>query len=458
MMIQAVRNDILHYLPAAQRQRRRDNLSLLFNRLCPRIDAPDDRCDGEPKAQQDVIEHLVQGYSPDTLTLYRHAFKLWREDLENDPAIYSFTMKTSAPMVLGKGEQNIYEFSITLQEPWSTPVIPGTAVKGVISSFAHSNGDATWNKGALATAKNRISPVSGSNALNLFGGENAASEDFAGLVDFLPAWWVPTPKSPFLEDIINVHNRRYYQDSGIWPDGTDSPVPNKFIVIKPGESFLFALRGPADWAQLATEILKQAALHQGFGAKTRVGYGRLFYCETDAELMAGIPEMDNLKLAEFYDTHGNKSSFSDAFQKAAERRDYAPELKKLFRKFRPVCCFLAELEEISAPDWKKIKNLHDQYKKNLKSIKLDPGQSEVRQVFNFCRKYAPDPVPAWLAAFAPSAGDFLAGKNANEIADFFDSWKEELHPSLDDFEKAVNELPLNQDDKEFCLMCLEELR
>jgi len=447
-MIQAVRDDLKALLPSGPR----DNLSLLFNRLCLKIDEGK-----ETGAKDDALGNLVRGYSEKTYKLYSHAFRSWQRDLENDPAVVSFTMITSAPLVVGVGEQNVHEFGITLQTPWATPVIPGSAVKGVASTFAHSSGGGDWHKGILADSKNGLSAVSGKHALSLFGGLDEGDIAFAGLVDFFPAWWMPTSKSPFMEDIINVHNRNYYQ-GGAWPDGTDSPVPNKFIVIKPGESFLFALRGPADWAELSKKILQQAAEHQGFGAKTRLGYGRLMYCKSDTELCADIPGFSNQELAVFFAKHHNNRNMIPALKQEVETRDYAPELKKLFRQFQPVTCFLADLKEIAKPDWKNIKNMYDsQYKKSLKSIELDPGQSDVREVYKFCRNYVPDPMPDWLKRFAPTAMDFLAGKNADEILDFLGSW-EQAEPTLNDFVDVIRKLDLVEDDKELCLLELDEQR
>ena len=449
-MIQAVRDNIQGYLGSSQR----DNISLFFNRLCSEIDEPKFK---KHLAQDKALVNLVAGYSNDTFKLYNHAFRSWQQDLNNDPEVLSFSMITSAPMVVGVGEQNVHEFGITLQAPWATPVIPGSALKGVISSFAHSQGGADWHKGIMATSKNGLSPNSGTHALNLFGGTDAQNEAFAGLVDFFPAWWIPTPKSPFIEDIINVHNRSYYQNGEAWPDGTDSPVPNKFIVIKPGDSFLFAFRGPSAWIELTKKISQQAAENQGFGAKTRLGYGRLIYCKTDAESCEEIPQFDNQKLAKFYDEHKNNHTFDSAFRKAATIREYASELNKLFRKFRPVSCFITELEAIPSPDWKKIKNLYEQYKNSLKSNPPDPGQADVQKVFNFCRSHAPEAIPPWLQAFAPAARDFLVDKSADEIVAFLESW-DQAQPTLNDFAAAINLLHLDEEEKEYCLLILDERR
>lgn len=181
-MIKAVRKDIEKYLPGNSR----DNLSLLFNRLCPVIDDPREK-EQEHKAANQVLVHLESGYSKAALELYKYAFNQWRWDMDAVPDVLSFFMVTTAPLVIGVGEQNVHEFGLILQAPWATPVIPGTAVKGLLSSYAHEHGGKEWHKGSMATRNNGLSPISGENSLNLFGGVGQNDKTFAGLVDFFSA-------------------------------------------------------------------------------------------------------------------------------------------------------------------------------------------------------------------------------------------------------------------------------
>ncbi len=272
-MIDSVRSEVGALLHQAGLMAN-ENISLAFNRLCPGIDSPGE----EPEAKENALKMLINGYSEDSIALYRHSFNARFEAAINDPNAICLVLSTAAPLVIGKGDQNVHEFGLTFNLPWGTPVLPGSAIKGVLSSYAHEAGGEDWQKGILG-------PFAGKHSLLMFGGTNQEGAIMAGCIDFLDAWWIPEERHPFAEDIINVHYRSYYQNSKAWPDGTDSPVPNKFITIRPGQRFLFVLRGNESWRDLAADLLKNAAHNKGFGSKTRVGYGRM---ENDDSALEGL--------------------------------------------------------------------------------------------------------------------------------------------------------------------------
>ncbi|MBF0232300.1 MAG: type III-B CRISPR module RAMP protein Cmr6 [Desulfamplus sp.] len=467
-MIQAIRDDLKVFLPRIPRQRNRDNLSLLFDRFCPEISEPTDQ---EPVAKQGVIDQLLAGYTQTTLTLYAHAFKEWCRYLRDDPDIIFFTLQTSSPMGIGLGEQNVHEFGITLQLPWATPFIPCTAIKGMISSFAHNNGGENWHKGALAHRDNDLSPISGASALTLFGGINAQDEAFAGTVDFLNAWWVPNNKNPFIEDIINLHNRSYYMNSEKWPDGTDNPLPNSFVTIQPEESFLFALKGSDTLTDTAKELLKHAAEKQGFGAKTAVGYGH-FHSKTLEDRCLEIPELDEIELAEVYQNHldveklfqSSSRELSNAFLNAASNREYTSVLNELFTRYRPATLLWLDLEKLSDNiNWNKIKSLYNRYENKLKQENLAQDLICKQKIYAFCSERAPDPMPKWLKNLVPdehelsqlpgqSAEELLTGKDEDEIVKIINTWVLE-QPTMEEFKAAINSsITLSDDAKELIIM------
>lgn len=427
------------------------NLSLYFNRLCPAIDHA-----GEHRYKEDAIRTMAAGYDDDTLALYRQALKDWYRFVETDEDTDSFEMGVTAPLVVGKGDQNVHEFGMTLQLPWATPVIPGSAVKGVVSTFAHDNGVECWHKGPLATRDNNLSAVSGLYALAMFGGMDAEKNAHAGCIGFLDAWWVPEGNgSPFMADIINVHHLGYYQKENRFPDGMDSPVPNKFVVVRPGQRFVFALRGPAAWRALAKEILISAAEEYGFGAKTRVGYGRLSYCKGVQDLTREIPDLDDKALADLYAMHKNDNQLHEAFRAEARKRPYTPALNAMFGKYRPAACFLSELQARNPQRWSDIKNIHKQFKKRLGVAATDPTDPAVQEIFGICRSMAPTPFPAWLAAMSPKPADYLAGKTGKEIEKFLETY-DRAWPRLSDFSEAIeNAGHLSDQEKEDCLVILE---
>jgi CRISPR type III-B/RAMP module RAMP protein Cmr6 len=455
-MIQAVRNDLK---AITNRLDKPENLSLLFDRFCSHIDEPNNK---ESSQKENVIEKLIT-YYPNAITdasteevhVYQYAFNQWRRYLQEDPSILFFTLQTCSPMVVGSGDQNVHEFGITLQLPWATPVIPGTAVKGVASAFAHQYGGVAWQKHPPDDQVNAPPPESGSASVKFFGGIDNNDNAFAGAVDFLPAWWVPDTPRPFIKDIVTVHNCNYYQTGESFPDGTDDPLPNSFVVIQPGECFLFALKGPENWTDTAAKIIKLAASKQGFGAKTRVGYG-LFEDRSLEELAHEIPNLDDHSLADMYDTRKHIKSLSSGFQKAAMNRNYQDDLRELFLVYRPETVFWIALSQLKNPNWNNIRNTYQQYCGRLEALAtaLDPVVKT--NIYQFCLGYAPQPMPQWLNELAPNANELLAGKDADEILMFLENWNAPS-PTIEEFRAVVKQMNgLDADAKELLLLDLED--
>ena len=435
------------------------NLSLLFNRLCKGVDEPDTD-NKKNSCTQDTIDTLVKGYSKTSNTLYKKAFKDWRASRENDENSISFTMETTAPLIVGKGDQNIHEFGITMQHPWGVPVIPGSAIKGVLSMFAHENGDENWQKSSLL-----VPPVpSGDYSLIMFGGEDLKGNPHAGSLDFMDAWWIPeggqdAARKPFIEDITTVHNRQYYQEKeDAFPDGMENPLPVSFIVVRPGTKFFFSIRGAALWCELAKEMLIDAGRKYGFGAKTRVGYGRFSYIKSIDEIKKMLPGMSNAKLLEIYENLKiiDKEKLNDAFRKQAHSRDYCEELDKFFKEYRPALSMLRELEEKRNGSDSDIKNILKKFKKVFQKADIDRMDKDVQEIFKICVLFASEkkiPEDSWIwKKFAPTAEELIAGKNGDEILTLIEKIPEYPHLSSADFKKAISEADLlDDDDKELLL-------
>ena len=428
----------------------RDNLSLLFNRMCPGIDEPDNK---EHDLKDKVLTTLTQGYTADGyIRLYKHALKQWRQIVEREKDVVCFEMEVVSPLIVGKGDQNVHEFGITLQLPWGTPVIPGSSVKGVLSSFAHEQGGVDWQKSTLAQ-------YSGELSLIMFGGVTEKQEEFAGGLDFYDAWWVPSSGNrPFVEDIINAHHKSYYSDGKSWPHGMESPNPVKFIVTKPGERFFFAVKGAENWRNLAKEMLILAAAQYGFGAKTRVGYGRMEYVKSDSDWISLLPSLDDHEITELYRSRGAGKRLKEAVVREVQRRKYSHEFKKILQAVVPAVCLLHDLKERPPHKWKDVKNVYDTYKNKLKEIGISREDPVVQEIFALVFPLAPAELPPWFAAFAPSAQDMLHGKSADEIDGLLYEARKQKWPPFADFEQAIRGTDLDQDEKELCLMTFAELK
>ncbi|MFZ1753941.1 MAG: type III-B CRISPR module RAMP protein Cmr6 [Caldilineaceae bacterium] len=203
---------------------------------------------------------------PTSSTSYVEFFKRWKTGLlqAGVTEINMREAKAQNRLAVGLGGEAVLETGITLHRTYGVPYIPGSALKGVASSYAHKRLEgATWRKGKDAHTI-------------LFGDTKTA-----GYVTFFDALYVPGSgtqndgKAQALwPDVITVHHPNYYagkKDSA--PADWDSPTPVPFLTAT--GSYLIALQGDDAWVNLAFEILAKALAVEGIGAKTSSGYGRM---------------------------------------------------------------------------------------------------------------------------------------------------------------------------------------
>lgn len=274
-MIDSLRECVRQMLP--EKFVTRDNAGLAFTRLIPKAFESSDH-----KDRGEVIDALANANTD--YPAYQAALKGYRELIRQGAlgACTTFELKTATRLIIGFGERGGLDFGITLHHTYGVPVLPGSALKGSASSFAHATGGPDWAK----TPGNK-----GKFAADLFGGRHQPARGreivASGLVDFLDAWWVPDGyATPFTRDVITPHHNSYFSKDG-WPDGMDDPVPVSIIVLRPGLTFLFTVRGPDKTREVAAGILRDALCHrrdpdnndrtlpgQNLGGKKTIGYGR----------------------------------------------------------------------------------------------------------------------------------------------------------------------------------------
>ncbi len=187
--------------------------------------------------------------------LYHQAFTRWKA-AHSDHSTFEGTL--SGPMALGLGNENVLENGLTLSHAYGTPLIPGSALKGLC------------RRGA--TRAELTSKTIGT----LFGvGSDAEGQDGAGYVTFFDAWLVPSETRPLMPDTITVHHQGYYGEKGKnAPTDSDDPNPVPLLVVAPGTRFFFALDAPSsEWGQLAKQSLQWSLQNLGIGGKTSAGYG-----------------------------------------------------------------------------------------------------------------------------------------------------------------------------------------
>jgi len=211
---------------------------------------------------------------------YEDFFRRYKEALSQAGATFATFEVKDSRLVIGLGQEGVAETSMTLHHTYGVPVIPATAIKGLMSHFAAQRleGEAWFQK--IAEGKTQR----GTAQKVLFGDTEEAG--YLVIYDALPrpgTWKLSV-------DVMTPHHQKYYTATPPKPPADwDSPVPVPFLTVAKGE-FLFAMRvseGGDPWLQVAWEILKKALAEEGIGAKTASGYGRLVL--KDGSYLPGQP-------------------------------------------------------------------------------------------------------------------------------------------------------------------------
>ncbi|NJE01389.1 type III-B CRISPR module RAMP protein Cmr6 [Thermococcus sp. JdF3] len=291
-----------------------ENLSLLLSKFAPFVQEK-----GTPKTSVAVLRKA--GFRPEIRPEAREAymayFRTYREMLKTVGARTVY-LTSKSRLIVGLGNESVYETSITLLRNYGVPYIPGSALKGVTKAYAIEMlaeilvsaghcGDffkcagkvQEWLNGGELERFPESVKVRGTSRhvrefLRIFTGDTQGGEinlrDVAGKLvamfgttdregdvvffDALPE----NPNSIRLEfDIMNPHYGPYYskgQPPGDWYD----PVPVLFLTVRKGARFLFAVgrssKAEKDLSEEALKLLKLALREHGVGAKTSLGYGR----------------------------------------------------------------------------------------------------------------------------------------------------------------------------------------
>lgn len=223
---------------------------------------------------------------------YKEFFQRYRDALEELGAEVR-QAKTLGRLVVGLGGEGVLETTLTLHRVYGVPYIPGSALKGLASRYAHLylEGEA-WRRDLANFAR-------GEAQAGLFG-----TTEEGGAVVFFDA--LPIPGAWRLHpDILNPHHREYYGTGEEPPADWDSPVPVSFLSVT--GKFLLAL-APAPgvasgearpWLEAAWKILGWALAEEGVGAKTSSGYGRMelegLVAQRDDATVPSRPEYEALR-------------------------------------------------------------------------------------------------------------------------------------------------------------------
>ncbi|HEY8380141.1 MAG TPA: type III-B CRISPR module RAMP protein Cmr6 [Nannocystis sp.] len=284
------------------------HFGLAHERWAPRpSDADQDKKDERIDAWLKDLERIA--VSPD----YPQFFARWRASFGDDARVAQVELQSR--LLVGHGNPGGHEIGLTVHHTWGVPVIPGSALKGLLAhrlDILHGpeddrpDGDperARWR--GVQWDGSTITHGPGDYHRALFGAPDAGDDDerralgrpsgaSAGLVHFHDALYIPGTTEgdrPFSRDVLTVHHKPYYDRRGeTWPNDWESPIPIRFVTVRPPARFLIVLtgrRGASDWTHFAMRTLLAALADWGVGGKTSLGYGRL--AEVDDSLPSAPP-------------------------------------------------------------------------------------------------------------------------------------------------------------------------
>ncbi len=260
-------------LNSATNQSGSTNAGLWFDRYYLR-DGPD----AEAEHKRTLMVAVAGLRAPE---LYRGAYDRWRTGLPS--GCTCAVAEVRGRMVVGTGDKGVAEAGVTLHHTYGVPFIPGSALKGLASAYAHLHleGDG-WRRPPLRPED----PASEQTPHEVLFGSTRS----AGFVTFFDALYIPGSADgdhPLTPDVITGHHGDYYVSGTKPPADWDSPVPVPFLTAT--GRYLIALDGPAGWAAHALSILGMALRDSGIGAKTAAGYGRMRLLDLDGRAIA-LPE------------------------------------------------------------------------------------------------------------------------------------------------------------------------
>ncbi|RMH71402.1 MAG: type III-B CRISPR module RAMP protein Cmr6, partial [Gemmatimonadetes bacterium] len=197
-----------------------------------------------------------------------------------------FSLKNDWRLIVGLGNESVYETSMTLHHIYGFPYVPGQAVKGIVRSWIITEvfGKNDQGESDLEHAEKRA--LANQSFCDIFGcpKESVHNESRQGKVIFFDAY--PTSAPEIKPDVMNPHYPDYYGGDKP-PADYQNPKPIFFLTVK-NTSFEF-ITGvkPKDNIEISDfktgqkkpildvvqDWLETALTEHGIGAKTAAGYG-----------------------------------------------------------------------------------------------------------------------------------------------------------------------------------------
>jgi len=199
----------------------------------------------------------------------------------------SIILKPDWRLVVGLGNESVYETSMTLHHIYGIPYIPGSAIKGVIRSYIITEKFGEVENGSLDLKNAEKRALHDQGFCDIFGcpEESFYKESRQGNVIFFDAF--PLSELTIKPDIMNPHYSPYYSE-GKPPADYHNPVPIFFLTVENTEfEFTIGIKGKdkitirkgkfggKHLLEVGFKWMKKALNEHGIGAKTAVGYGLL---------------------------------------------------------------------------------------------------------------------------------------------------------------------------------------
>jgi len=219
-----------------------------------------------PAARKNLFEAMSQSLHI-SKGIYTPAYERQEFRLKDFKSRGYFT--TVGRLVIGLGGENVLETGILLNHIYGTPMIPGTALKGLAAHYCHQ----VWG----SIDDNDNFKFGGEFHRIIFG-----NTEESGHIIFHDAWITPESLEGSLQlDVMTPHHSDYYSHDKdeTPPTDFDDPKPITFLSIVGTFHLVVSCDVPGDegekWADLAFGMLSEALGEWGIGGKTNAGYGRL---------------------------------------------------------------------------------------------------------------------------------------------------------------------------------------
>lgn len=238
-----------------------------------------------PAARRDLFEAMGQSLVQSEVVYqaaYQRQLSMREENSLHEPMAGGF-FRIKGRMVIGLGGENVLETGITLHHTYGTPLIPGTALKGLASHYCDQVWGAATRDQGQGFRRWRKEVPGGDYHKSIFG-----TTDDSGHIIFHDAWITPETLEKSLQpDVMTPHHGDYYSDETGQTPPTDFDDPNPVTFLSVVGTFQVAVSCDVTgiegqkWANLAFELLTEALKEWGIGGKTNAGYGRLVLANSE---------------------------------------------------------------------------------------------------------------------------------------------------------------------------------